>query len=435
MSTPTNLPILALQPTFPEVVADVLNGVVADESFWLSCYTEAPTGLHAKVRVSLDETDRSLVRLDANEGFQVKGTKYRYSVSSAKQGIPETPILVPTHQFADPHRANPQHACRTSVSVPSADESLQPHRITAFDVAPDGTQFATGFLDGSVHIYGVHKSTTTSLEFFPSSRVLLSAGADFTLCILPADPAPPSSALAPVRTMTGHARTITKTAIVSRGRNVVSASLDGTIRLWDVSSGAQIHMLTPGGGRLSPITSISLGERAGTALPSSSPHAAMTDPREVDTASKLLFCALQTKTFEAIDLGSRETVFTSPAAASALTSIAYAPTENLLATGSSKGIVDVYDTRSLDTKLASFTRGSSQAGIADLSWAAAKHLLIGTDDGLPYIGCISGESLGVRVAGELVGADTDAVRVLRSVGGNVWTAADDGVVRRYALAA
>jgi proteasomal ATPase-associated factor 1 len=89
----------------------------------------------------------------------------------------------------------------------------------------------------------LHLSTLTSLHFFPSSRVLLTAGADFTLMIFPADPPTDSSSTAsavPVRTLKGHTHTITATTIISRGRNVVSAAKDGTVQLWDVSSGTQI---------------------------------------------------------------------------------------------------------------------------------------------------------------------------------------------------
>ncbi|KAF7290358.1 WD40 repeat-like protein [Mycena chlorophos] len=430
--TATQLPVLSVQHTFPEVISDVRSGQLPHDTFWLSCYTEGP-GTHAKVRVTLDEVQRDTVKLESTLDFEVyEAEKNKYIVKSDKHGIPETPLFVPTHQYADPNRSNLTH----------------PHRITAFDVAPDGSQFASGFLDGSVHTYStaqktppvetsfgkIHKSTTSSLQFFPSSRVLLSAGADFTLCILPAEPSPTSSALAPVRTLMGHRRVITSTAIVSRGRNVVSASMDGTIRLWDVSSGAQIHLLTTGGssGRLAPITSISLGERSGAAFPATERTALAPDSREVDTADKLLFCALQTKSFEAIDLGSRETVFSAPTAAP-LTAISYSPTHNLLATGSNKGIVDVYDTRALSEgrTLASFNRGDTHAGIAEVTWVTdGTHLLVGTDDGLPFVARVGGHAP-VSVAGELVGTDCDAVRSLRAVGSSVWTAADDGVVRRY----
>ncbi|KAJ7494298.1 WD40-repeat-containing domain protein [Mycena galericulata] len=428
MSQVSKLPVVTIQPTFLEVIEEVRNGIVPSDTFWLSCYNSSEPSIHSKVRVSLDDVNRDVIQLEPSEGVEIKDVgKNNYVVSSSKLAFPDTKILTPAHQYADPIRANPQH----------------PHRITAFNVAPDGSQFATGFLDGSVHIYGTamktppvvtafgkpHKSTTTSLQFFPSSRVLLSAGADFTLCILPADPAPTSSALTPVRTLMGHRRSITSTAIVSRGRNILSGSLDGTVRLWDVSSGEKIHVFSAGGGRYSPVTSMSLGDRASAALPAGAAEAP--DPREVETSGKLLFCAFQTKSFEAFDLGSRASVYTSTPGASPLTAIVYSPEHSLLATGSSTGVVEVFDTRALGAPLAAFTRG--EAGIADLAFTDDdRTLLVSTDDGLPFIARIAAGP--VRVVAELVGADCDPVRSISVVGRDVWSAADDGVVRKYAAA-
>ncbi|KAJ6567063.1 WD40-repeat-containing domain protein [Mycena capillaripes] len=427
MSGPSKLPVVTIQPTFLEVIEEVRSGFVSSDTFWLSGYKSSEPSIHSKVRVTLDEVNRDVVHLEASGGIEIKDVgKNNYVVSSRDGGLPETKILLPAHQYLDPNRANPQH----------------PHRITAFDVAPDGSQFATGFLDGSVHIYGtamknppaetafgkVHKSTTNSLRFFPSSRVLLSAGADFTLCILPADPAPASSALTSARTLMGHKRAITSTAIVARGRNILSSSLDGTVRLWDVSSGEKIHILPATG--YAPVTSMSLGERATSTLPEGVPIAP--DPREVETGGKLLFCALQNKSFEAFDLGARSAVYASPPGVSPLTAISYAPDHSLLATGSSKGIVEVFDTRALGTPLRSFTRG--EAGVADLKLAEdGQSLLVSTDDGLPFVAQIATDSP-TRIGAELIGADCDPVRIICAVGRDIWSAADDGVVRRYTSA-
>ncbi|KAF7359041.1 WD40 repeat-like protein [Mycena sanguinolenta] len=401
-SGPLVLPVTTIQHTFLEVIEEVRSGLVSSDTFWLSCYKSSESSIHSKVRVTLDEVNRDVVHLEAAGNIQIKDTgkdlSRRITLCLVLDSL-KPKILLPTHQYADPTRSNPQH----------------PHRITAFDVAPDGSQFATGFLDGSVHIYGtamrnppaetafgkVHKSTATSLQFFPSSRVLLSGGADFTLCILPADPAPSSSALKPVRTLMGHTRSITSTAIVARGRNILSSSLDGTVRLWDVSSGEKIHMFAAGGDRYSPVTSMSLGERGASSLPEGA--AADPDPREVETAGKLLFCALQNKSFEAFDLGTRSAIYQSIPGASPLTTISYAPNHNLLATGSSKGLVEVFDTRALGTPLTSFTRG--EAGVADLNF--------GED----------GQTLLARIVIQCGGS--------RVVGRDIWSAADDGIVRTY----
>jgi proteasomal ATPase-associated factor 1 len=224
----------------------------------------------------------------------------------------------------------------------------------------------------------------------------------------------------------GHRRAITSTAIVARGRNILSSSLDGTVRLWDVASGEKIHIMAAGAGKYVPVNSISLGERAAAEFPVN-PSAPAPDPREVETDSKLLFCALQNGSFEAIDLGAKSSVHTSPTG-TALSAITYSAEHNLLATGSAKGVVAIFDTRSLSAPVASFMR--SEAGIADLVLAGdGQSLLISTDDGLPFVAHVGKE--GPRVVAELVGTDCDPVRTVRVIQRDVWSAADDGVVRSY----
>ena len=371
-------------------------------------------------------------------------------------------------------------------------------------MSPDDAKFASGFLDGSVFIYPVspvsssnsfpdpqlqipqsittplpqrltskpHLSTVTSLQFFPSSRVLLSAGGDFLLSILPADfPAsPPHSSTAagtrisPVRTLRGHTRSISSTGIIALGRNILSASLDSTLKLWDVPSGSCISSLIAH----SPILSTSLGERT-RELPDGEESSAITaatgqvkDDREVpDTQSKFVFCGLQNGTFELFDLRDKASVFRSSpssAAAGPLTSINYNDAHHLLATGSSRGVVAVYDTRFLRTEsgggggvpVTTFRR--NEAAIEDLKFVVRGvgggseeiGLAMATGDGLPYIADVAPE--GPAVGAELVDGECDPVRYVRvrmasagegervsGRGLEVWSAADDAIVRRYLI--
>jgi proteasomal ATPase-associated factor 1 len=160
-----------------------------------------------------------------------------------------------------------------------------------------------------------------------------------------------------------------------------------------------------------------------------------TDPREVDTADKLVFCALSDGSLEAFDLGSKLSVHRTAISSRALNAVTYSPSHNLVAAGSSDGIVTIFDTRALATPVTSFTRNSSS--IEDLSFTKnTDHgsddvgIVITTEDGLPYIAGIRPE--GPMVLSELVGSDCDALRVVRvAPSGDIWTAGDDGIVRRY----
>lgn len=283
-----------------------------------------------------------------------------------------------------------------------------------------------------------HMSLVTSIKFFPSSRVILSSGQDFSLAISPGDLPETStfeSRVNPARIMRGHSATVTGTGIIGVGRNVVSSSLDSKARLWDVSSGEAITTLFARG----PITSMSLGDRI-LAPPDGeeSVPPLPTDQREVpESSSKVIFCGLKTGSFQLLDLGFKKSIYASPPSSAPLTSIAYSPSSNLLATGSSAGVVTLYDTRSLSTPITSFIR--LPTGIEDISFVLREKgssdvgLAIATPDGLPYVASVVPD--GPAVSAELVGVDCDPVRhvaVKASQGKtDVWSASDDGIVRRY----
>jgi len=117
-----------------------------------------------------------------------------------------------------------------------------------------------------------------------------------------------------------------------------------------------------------------------------------------------------------------------------MTSIKYSDSHNLLATGSSSGIITLYDTRSLGTPLTSFSR--LETIVEDLSFIyndSAVGLSIATADGLPYVASVVPE--GPAVSAELVGADCDPVKniTVRDCNGRkeLWSASNDGIVRRY----
>ena len=66
--SPLTLPVVTIQPTFPEVIQEVLDGIIPSDKFWVSCYKTSESSVHAKVHVELDEIDRNLVNLSPLEG-------------------------------------------------------------------------------------------------------------------------------------------------------------------------------------------------------------------------------------------------------------------------------------------------------------------------------------------------------------------------------
>ncbi|KAJ8519823.1 hypothetical protein ONZ45_g3258 [Pleurotus djamor] len=467
------LPIVTIRLDFTSVISDVQSGIVPYDSFWLSCYKEGSSSVHGKVKAELDDDDprREKVKFTGQEGVSLASTEGNpsYLASCPALSIVNTPLSLPIQEYEDPKKSHIDN----------------PQRIVTFDVSPDKSQVTTGFLDGTVAIYSisppsqtiassaqengdgtkrkvtitpyatakVHLSSVTSLRFFPSSKVILSGGADFILHILPANNPPPNTGatasltpdrITPARSLRGHTRPISDTAIIARGRNVLSSSLDGTIRLWDVGSGEQIRILSSVRG---PILSMSLGERGQTAFladaVNTNGNGVEYDEREVETRDKLVFCSLQNGSIECFDLSTKRSVMQSSRSPSSLSSISYSSRYNLLATGSTRGLISVYDTQALSNStvpLVKFKRNESS--VEDVSFMdmnsveLCRHLGIGlaiaTADGLPYVAGSFGSNQ-VRVAKELVGVDCDAVRCVRTIEGEVWIAGDDAVLRRYAL--
>lgn len=62
------LPICTIQPDFEVLVNDVRDGLVPEETFWLSCYKAGEPSVHGKVRLSLNERDRSKVDYEGVDG-------------------------------------------------------------------------------------------------------------------------------------------------------------------------------------------------------------------------------------------------------------------------------------------------------------------------------------------------------------------------------
>ena len=155
------------------------------------------------------------------------------------------------------------------------------------------------------------------------------------------------------------------------------------------------------------------------------------DPREVETTGKVVFAALQNGSFEVFDLGTKNPVHKYEVGKRALNAISYSAAHDLLVTGSTDGMVTAFDTRQLSTPLTWFAR--NRASVEDLGirgHTAEAEVVVVTEDGLPYVAGVRPD--GPQVQTELVGPNCDAVRIVRvTENGAVWTAGDDGIVRKY----
>ncbi|KAL1706478.1 WD40-repeat-containing domain protein [Schizophyllum commune] len=442
------LPIVTAQPSFPDVVREVDDGIIPSEQIWVSCYRRAPpdsngtpTSVHAKIDVTLDARDRNLVLFNTVEG-DVKLEKdtrsgvsewrltraQAYVAGCPSLNIPPRRLTIASQEYVDPERA----------------DSQKPHRITALAVAPDGSTFASGFLDGSIHLYPTtneglnrplteppfkpyaeglktvpaksisraHLSTVTTLSYFASSRAILSGGIDFTLQVHPSPVPTELGRLTPTRTLKGHSRTVTGAHPIG-ATGAVSVSADGTVRQWDVEDGEQVGM---------HIAATGVAALAGeiTRTRPSEALVALTDGRAqlVD---------LRAEHGQGGFITPRPTAF---GAGSAIDAI-----DNTFAIGSSRGVVAVHDRRRPDVVLSEFVRNEGEgAAVGAVTFLETSRLAVATADGLPFIvNTTDADGSEPTVERELIGADCDAVRCLSRRGNELWAGGDDGVVRRYVV--
>ncbi|KAG0431946.1 hypothetical protein HPB47_021260, partial [Ixodes persulcatus] len=143
------------------------------------------------------------------------------------------------------------------------------------------------------HVWDIY-----TCRFFPSGVVVLSGGADMQLKIWSAE-----TGKCPV-TMKGHSAAIHDTCVVDQGRNVISASKDGTARLWDCGQSACLGTLAEF--EHDAINCCALGSSAAIDLGC---REEPSNDREVGTEGKLLVVGTEAGTLRGVGVHSRQTVF------------------------------------------------------------------------------------------------------------------------------
>ena len=80
--SPIVLPISTIQPDFESLIADVKDGIVPEETFWVSCYKTGENSVHAKTRLALNEYNRDAVDYDGLGGVEFRGNEVEVSIST-----------------------------------------------------------------------------------------------------------------------------------------------------------------------------------------------------------------------------------------------------------------------------------------------------------------------------------------------------------------
>lgn len=224
--------VVTIQNSFEDVINDVESGVVASESFWVARRDATIDELqqYFSVEVSLDESKSLRFNGKAENPLQtfdfkpLSGSLYSVTITEKKQSS--------TYTLRSPTLKYPVSECGL---------------ITLSVGLESGLEIILGTLNGNISFYDTseekarttlaeaHYSTVTHLRLFPSEKVLLSVGDD--LCIHLWDLVNINSLTKPTRTFMKHKKAITDAALIGRGRNFVSSSEDGSVIVWECSTG------------------------------------------------------------------------------------------------------------------------------------------------------------------------------------------------------
>ncbi|KAJ3440242.1 hypothetical protein M0812_16298 [Anaeramoeba flamelloides] len=135
---------------------------------------------------------------------------------------------------------------RTPIATYSSIHEQKMPNIHCVSITTTGELCVSGSDSGSLQIFETNSGTVRrtlkghfmdvyDAKFFPSDKVVLSAGADFRVKIW--DITDGECAV----TFVGHTRRVNCLEFVERGRNVLSGSEDGTIKLWNCATGECIR--------------------------------------------------------------------------------------------------------------------------------------------------------------------------------------------------
>ncbi|BGP35971.1 hypothetical protein JCM10296v2_007823 [Rhodotorula toruloides] len=490
MSAPAkvqSLPYIALQPSLPHVIADITHprSTVAAENAWISACRHASIppeeaakakegSVHGRIRVSEVE-EPGEIEVAGLDGIEVEmRSKSEFTIACPQLSIPPTPVLLPTPSLnADSTASTSTNSGSQEAPAPSLLRLPARGGIVCFALSGDERRVVVAGRDGQARVVEVvrfedgasargkrlskgketalrgHIGDLTAAEFFPSNEVVLTASSDMTLRVFSAtDGSSP-------RVLKGHTKRVTGLAILRsaspsgphKGREVISSSLDGTIKLWDVPTATATTTWTLS----QPVSAMSLIQ--------------IGDEDEQDVRRGKVTLAAQTDgSIAAVDLSSQPvsgidpaaTIFRASSASSidALSTLTLHSSDKLVvAVGFRNGTVSVFSVplSSLATvadpqqPIMTWRRtdGSQIYSLRLSQRPATSHpppfdnslsILVASSDGMAYRAKLSLQAGTVEVAEEFVGPDCEPVTgICEDAAGWVWisTGGADGSLRVY----
>lgn len=312
--------------------------------------------------------------------------------------------------------------------------------IFDIDISAHGELGVSSSTDGSVRIWNTksglsmrdlssqkeskipkgHVGDVYVSRFLPSGEVVMTGGADRRILIWRI-----SDSLC-AATLSGHEGGITSFSFIERGRNFVSSSRDGTVRLWDCATQSCItELVRAQSGNSSPIpvneccvqknSSLSLGDIDAK------------NPKDFGTESYVGVCSIEDGRCLIFDVRHRSIISTIKHE-SPLTSCTFI--DNYLTVGQKNGHILQYDVRNISNYLSKYTSNSSPILNIKAGWKnKPNHIWFSCQDGtirsldfsnsLPVV-CLSG-------------FDYDPVYGLSFHSNVIYCGGRDGKIRKYMI--
>jgi len=243
------------------------------------------------------------------------------------------------------------------------------------------------------------------------------------------------------RTLTGHTAAVTDSAIIERGKHILTSSHDGTVKLWNVGESKCLKSWRVGKGSRKGVTKV---------LVVSSTDSNSLEHIPEDLKNKVAFAATEDGRLTLIDVSvsaANPPLHTIPVPpnSKAISALAYTESEKspTLAIGTVNGFIYIYQWvsssilqfKATPSVLARIKR--NDADITFLSFLSSSEtsedtlqIVASTADGLPFQ--VSIDSTGMaKIEVEYAGYDIDSCNAIVPMEDSTYSAGKDGNLRRY----
>ncbi|GFZ46381.1 hypothetical protein JCM24511_04628 [Saitozyma sp. JCM 24511] len=392
-----SVPYIDIQHDALAVLDDVEQGTVMREDIWISGYKAGSSSVHGKARVEMQEGGGA--SLTPRDGVNVERTsKTNFLVSVPALQVERLPVRFPRQVIYPPYQK--KTSLTPALQINSLAYSSTRHKLVVG--GPDGycALLPTGqearVKEETVLLKG-HVGDVLDVKFFPSGEVILTTSSDLSIRIFGLDGANP-------RTLKGHHRAPTSTAILGVGKQILSGSKDGTVRLWDIGGARELRAWSTEG--RAPVEALVL-------LDGPAAVAELGLGVEDEWAVLAFTQAGNVEVFYPTRKAESAPGRMALGVAGQLVTVAYDPERKILATGHSSGVVSLRHLSALkdgETSPPTLIR-RNESPVHSLAWAEGD-LLMGTAAGLPCrLGLRENEEgkMGVAVKEELAGWDAVGV--------------------------